>query len=52
MIFDSSGSIRRNAATVSGAATSSKRASNAKPPAVISSTGRIYRRGSTRLSVS
>ena len=37
MIFDSSGSIRRNAATVSGAASSSKRALNEKPPAAISS---------------
>src|SRR5262245_42825370 len=37
MILESSGSIRRNAATVSGAASSSKRAVNEKPLAVISS---------------
>src|SRR5918996_3918609 len=37
MIFESSGSIRRKAATVSGAASSSKRAVNSNPPAVIPS---------------
>ena len=40
LVVDSSGSMRRNAATVSGAASPSKRAVNEKPPAVISSTGR------------
>src|SRR5262245_7242937 len=37
MIFESSGSMRRKAATVSGAASSSKRAVNENPEAVISS---------------
>src|SRR5262245_57192603 len=40
MIFDSSGSMRRKAVTVSGAASSSKRAVNEKPEALISSIAR------------
>jgi hypothetical protein len=39
MIRDSSGSIRRNAVTVSGASCSSKRALKSNPPALISSIG-------------
>jgi hypothetical protein len=41
MIFESSGSMRRKAATVSGAASYSKRAENSNPPAVIASIDRI-----------
>ena len=40
MIFDSSGSRRRNAATVSGAASSSKRATKRNSPAAISASRR------------
>ena len=42
MILDSSGSSRRNAATVSGASASSRRAVSSYPPALIRSIARSY----------